>query len=295
MKKTNLKFLILSLFLCLLFAYTPVSALAEDEKPTNYETLPVVGVIPTSNDCPITVTSAKFTFNVGAFPNEDTDLSTLNSEVIAEYTFSNPTTSIIIAKFKLVLGKLPAYGTNAFADSKISVKVGENNAELTKGEKDGEHFRTFDVSLEAGASTTIQATYPLYPGTDNSYKPVVYSYSLANKGIASWKTFGNYSLCLQTQYPIVGSSIISLKTDDKGFAEIKFENERPEEDFQIFLCTVASPKNPAATRGTILLVVIMILITFGPILITFIIILIIRKVQKYKQKKRYENRYNFYR
>jgi len=244
---------------------------------------------------PITVTSAKFTFNVGAFPSVETDLSTFNSDVVAEYTFSNPTTSTVIAKFKLVLGKLPAYETNAFAVSKISVKVGEEEKELTKGEKDGEHFRTFDVALEAGAEAKIQATYPLYPGTDNTYKPVVYSYALANKGIASWKTFGNYSLCLQTQYHVVGSSFLSFKTDDKGFAEIKFEDVRPEEDFQVFLCTVASPKNPTATRGTILLVVIMLLITFGPILITLIIILIIRKVQKHKQKKRYENRYNFYR
>ena len=60
----------------MLFACAPVSVLAEEKQPTNYETLPVVGVIPTSNDCPITVTSAKFTFNVGAFPNADTDLST---------------------------------------------------------------------------------------------------------------------------------------------------------------------------------------------------------------------------
>ena len=288
MKK--LKTVIVCLIALIILASVPTVALAEDEQKA-LASIPAVGVAPASASCPLTVTDAIFNFNINEFPEDGMNLAELDSYVEATYTVSNETEDDVTAEMSLILGTAPEYGTNAFAEGTSSVKANDAAVETVERISDDVHILDFSITVVAGGTLSMVAVFPVYPGTEPTYTPMVYSYSLSTEGLKDWKQVKKFTVNINTPFYAVGSNIYGFENKKELKAEYV---SIPNEDFSIFLSTVKKPKNPTIAWAIVLIVVIMVLIVFGPIVLTLIIVNAVNKARKHKQKERFENRYNIY-
>lgn len=288
MKK--IKLIIICMISAILCLCLPVTAHAEEKAPA-YACSPIVGVVPLNTNCPLVVTEALFDFKINAFPEEGGDLSAFDSKLDATYTISNTTEQDVEANMSLVLGNAPQYGTNAFPEGATTVKLNGADVAISQKNVDGVYSADFTITVQAGATASLLASFPVYPGTEPSYKPLVYTYSLSITGLKKWNSFKKFTVNVASEYHVVGSSVFGFSEKVEPKQEF---NSIPEKDFMFYLCTDDDPKNPSASWAITLLVVLMITVTFGPVLLTILIINLVNKSKKRKQKERYENRYNIY-
>ena len=287
------KFKILLLALVLIIAASmPTIALADEQNETAYDLMPVYGISPLSESSTLTVKEAYYTFDITQFPEKTDSLADLKSTASTKYVLSNPGTADVTETLALTLPLAPEYGTDAFPEGSVSIFVDGIAVEATLTPLQTKTRYSFTVTVPAGGTAEAKASFPVYPCIVESYTPLVYGFSFSVSEMKEWSSFGKLSFKVNTPYHVIGSSIYGFSIKN-GVGELTF-NQIPNEDFSFYLCVDAKPKNPDATKSIVILIVLMLLITFGPIALTFLIIVLVNKAQKKKQKQRYENRYNLY-
>lgn len=111
----------------------PVTAFANSAQ-RRFEGVTGSGAIVTTENCPITVTAEKLTFNITSFPpvHGNDELQNYNADVTAEYDFYNPADYLVKMQLVFPFGRLPYYDYGDFnAPDKYTVYVDGNEVERT--------------------------------------------------------------------------------------------------------------------------------------------------------------------
>lgn len=148
----------------------PCAAFA-NSAPSWYNGTSASGVVTTEN-CPLKVTKEQLTFNISDFPNwQNFNLTEYSSNVVAEYTFQNPTDLVVDVGVVFPFGLAPEYANaDIFSDvNKYDVTVNGTAVEksLRCTFKDRE---SFDIEKDLAKLRDAYVTDSYYNGNLKVYK-----------------------------------------------------------------------------------------------------------------------------
>lgn len=155
----------------------PVTAFANSAQ-RHFEGVTSSGAIVTTENCPITVTAERLTFNITSFPSVhgNDELQNYNANVTAEYDFYNPADYIVKMQLVFPFGRLPDYHYGDFNDTdKYKVYANDNEVERTV-RATYTRYGWFDLEKDIAK---ISDEPILYKGFADD--TVVYKYNLQNE------------------------------------------------------------------------------------------------------------------
>lgn len=165
-------FVAVIVLLCALFAPIPAYA---NSAIRDFEGTDASGVLLTDQDCPVTVTSEKLTFNIESYPKVYEENSDYNANVIAEYSFYNPSDYDVSMQLVFPFGEVPSY--LSYGDFNDSEKYGVyiNDVEQSKILRATYSRDRFDVKTDLAKIS--DEPIPLFGYTDDT---TVYKYEIVS-------------------------------------------------------------------------------------------------------------------
>lgn len=99
---------------------------------------------------------------------------------------------------------------------------------------------SYDVGIPAGQSVTNTVVAPLYPTINEYYTPTKYSYEYLLSPAASWASFANLDITVNTSVYMMDSSLEGFKKTANGYTA-HFDS-LPEGEFTFSLCMSEKPE-----------------------------------------------------
>ena len=245
---------ILLVLLLLFGGARPVSAFT----PTisSYEGLRQAGVIPVDSECPLEVEHMLLTFDLQDFANPTTsseeELASYTGKVTTEYTFYNPTDTVITAELMFYVGypDIPSKllekdmdKYNILVDGQAVEKTLCSLASNPSGVKpsrcyDTSRWYVYEITLQPGQQLKNTLVAPIYPSIEINYEPQKYDYYYHPSPV-TWKSFGGLDVVINTPFHLLSHTGEYEKTETGYKASF---NEVPPSYAHFQLCASENPE-----------------------------------------------------
>ncbi len=220
------------------------------------------GVLPTDIQCPIEVEHMRLTFDLQSFANPSInpaeEMAVYTGKVTTEYTFYNPTDTVITTKLLFYTGyqvyvsgdlEADAHRYEILLDGEAVEKTvctpEQNPADNQAYFYDDALWYEYEITVQPGQRVVNTLVAPIYPTVHIRYEPYIYEYTYHPIPGCAWSKFGTLDVEINTPYHMLSSAgFDTVEKTETGYAASGCQN--PEAFFSFVLSTA---ENPAAVEA----------------------------------------------
>ena len=250
------RFIAAALVLLLLFGSTPTVS-ATSPTISQYEGVRQAGIVPADTDCPLEVTHMLLTFDLQSFANPYTsseeELAAYTGKVTTEYTFYNPTDTVITTLMMFYIGYTDMPDSlydrdidkyEIFVDGKPVEKTLCSNESNPFGVYPPRHYDSnrwyvYEITLQPGQQLVNTVTAPIYPTIEIRYEPAKYDYYYYPSPAFNWKNFGTLDVIINTPFFLLHPT---EEYEKNGTGYKAFFDETTRGYMHFTLCTSENPE-----------------------------------------------------